>query len=150
MPLQDRKPNGLEKADININKAKKYKGYIFFTNRALNPCKEEPQIQAKRIKRGPTYPEVGNKKQPTNKKFLPRLYLFISCECGCTRRKEGFIKKYLPQYSIIKNSTAVENRYHVSWIRRDKTLIEVTQDGDKHGKNLTKKIVTTEDMHMQA
>ena len=73
MPTQDRRPKGLVKADININTAKRYKGYIFLTNRALNPCKDEPQTQANRIKKGPIYPEVGSKKQPVIKKFLPRL-----------------------------------------------------------------------------
>jgi len=52
-PAQDRRPKGLAKADININTDNKYKGYIFFANRDLNPCKDEPQIQAKKIKKGP-------------------------------------------------------------------------------------------------
>tara|TARA_B100000674_G_C37521719_1_gene769680 strand:- start:184 stop:474 length:291 start_codon:yes stop_codon:yes gene_type:complete len=72
-PIHDPRPKGLVNTDIKINTVKKYKGYIFFVSRALNPCKEEPQIEAKRIKNGPIYPEVGNKKQPANNKFLPRL-----------------------------------------------------------------------------
>ena len=44
MPPQDRRPKGLVKADININADNKYKGYIFFVNRDLNPCKNEPQM----------------------------------------------------------------------------------------------------------
>ena len=73
MPPQDCRPKGLEKADTNINKDKKYNGYIFFVNRALEPCRNEPKMQDNRIKKGPIYPEVGNKKQPKTNKFLPRL-----------------------------------------------------------------------------
>ena len=54
IPALDRKPKGLTKADININTVKKYNGYIFFTNKALNPCKYEPKTQDNRIKKGPT------------------------------------------------------------------------------------------------
>ena len=53
IPAEDCRPKGLAKADININIDNKYKGYIFFANRDLNPCKDEPQIQAKKIKKGP-------------------------------------------------------------------------------------------------
>ena len=53
MPTQDPTPKGLVKTDININTAKKYNGYIFLTNKALNPCKYEPKIQANTIKKGP-------------------------------------------------------------------------------------------------
>ena len=53
IPPQDCRPKGLVKAEININTDNKYNGYIFLTNRALNPCKDEPQTQDKRIKEGP-------------------------------------------------------------------------------------------------